>query len=287
VSDTRREVRVNAPAKINLTLHVLGRRPDGYHDLRTTFQSIALHDTLTFVATRGPMRIASSDPRCPTDRSNLVWRAANALWRLRGRRGEVSGVAVHIRKRIPMQAGLGGGSSDAAATLRGLAALWRMRVSDHRLEAIAGNLGADVAFFLRGGTTLGVDRGDELYSLMDHPPAWVVLAVPDFGVSTPDAYRWWDERHTARRRARTTGVRNDLQAPVAVHHPRITRIVNALRRVGARDAAMSGSGSAVFGLFDDAPRARRAATALRAPACAIVVTETLSRRAYQSMTVPR
>jgi 4-diphosphocytidyl-2-C-methyl-D-erythritol kinase len=125
-------VRVHAPAKINLTLRVLGVRLDGYHELRTTFQSLELHDTLTFTKIRGSFEIECDDPQCPTDRANLVWRAAEALWRARGRRGEVSGARVRIRKRIPMQAGLGGGSSDAAATLTALTALWDAPVSGGR-----------------------------------------------------------------------------------------------------------------------------------------------------------
>src|SRR5262245_7582763 len=104
-------VTVRAPAKINLTLQILGKRPDGYHELRTTFQSVALYDTLTFTARSGDFAIERDDPRCPTDDRNLVWRAARALWRGSGRRRELRDVSVRIRKRIPLQAGLGGGSS--------------------------------------------------------------------------------------------------------------------------------------------------------------------------------
>src|SRR5262245_18894767 len=108
-----RRVQVRAPAKINLTLRVLGTRPDGYHELRTMFQSVALHDTLTFTPRDAPLSIASNDPRCPSHEDNLVWRAADALWRVGGRRGKPSGIHVAIRKQIPIEAGLGGGSSDA------------------------------------------------------------------------------------------------------------------------------------------------------------------------------
>src|SRR6476661_5408460 len=121
-------VQVRAPAKINLTLRVLGTRPDGYHELRTMFQSVALHDTLTFTSCDGPFSIASDDPRCPSNEGNLVGRAADALWRAGGRRGKPSGVHVTIRKQIPIEAGLGGGSSDAAAALRGLSTMWQPSV---------------------------------------------------------------------------------------------------------------------------------------------------------------
>src|ERR1043166_4269936 len=121
---------VHAFAKINLELHVLGLRPDGYHELRTTFQSIALADTLTFTKTRGPFRIDCDDPAVPVDRTNLIWKAAERVMRLGRRRDAPSGVAVRVEKNIPVQSGLGGGSSDAAATLRALCALWRVRASD-------------------------------------------------------------------------------------------------------------------------------------------------------------
>lgn len=277
-------VRVRAPAKINLTLRVLGVRLDGYHELRTTFQSLELHDTLTFTKVRGSFEIECDDPRCPTDRTNIVWRAAEALWRARGHRGEVSGARVRIRKRIPMQAGLGGGSSDAAATLTALTELWDAPGSGGRLRAIARDLGADVPFFLEGGTVLGVERGDELFLLIDRPAAWVVLVLPGFGVSTVEAYRWWDEHaHASPDASRSRGPQNDLQAPVAARHPRIASAVRRLRGLGAHDAAMSGSGSAVFGLFAGEAAARRAASALRGRSCSTLVTRTLTRRQHRAL----
>ena len=182
-------MRIRAFAKINLTLRVLGVRGDGYHELRTTFQSLALHDTLTF-SRSNEFSVDCDDPACPTDRANLIWRAAEETWRAAGKRGHVRGVRVALSKRIPMQAGLGGGSSDAAAALRACAALWK--VKEPAIEEIARGLGADVPFFLHGGTALGVERGDLLFPLADWPVSWVVLVVPDFGVSTKDAYAWWD-----------------------------------------------------------------------------------------------
>jgi 4-diphosphocytidyl-2-C-methyl-D-erythritol kinase len=282
-----KRIRIHAPAKINLTLRVLGVRPDGYHELQTTFQSLALHDTLTFTPARGPLRIECDDPRCPTDRANLVWRAADAMWRAHGRRSEVSGIHVRIEKRIPMEAGLGGGSSDAAAAVRALRAFWGVGLSEARLQSIARDLGADVAFFLEGGTVLGVQRGDRLMPQVDARPAWVVLVLPGFGVSTADAYRWWDESHSGAR-GRASGRRrgqcgNDLQVPVAARHPAIARAVNRLRRLGARDAAMSGSGSAVFGLFDGEAMARRAAAAFGDSSTSVVVTRTLTRRQHRAL----
>jgi 4-diphosphocytidyl-2-C-methyl-D-erythritol kinase len=288
--------RVRAFAKINLTLRVGGVRSDGYHELETTFQSLALHDTLTIRAARGPFRITCDDPACPTDRRNLVWRAAAAVWRASGRRGTPRGVAVHIAKRIPMQAGLGGGSSDAAAALRALGRRWR--VGNAHLRAIGVSLGADVPYFFEGGTALGVERGDLLFRLPDHPAAWVVLVLPAFGVSTKDAYEWFDSDVGADPRVRLRAdirvgagtlvgshvrVGNDLQKPVARRHPEIARLVLALRREGAHSSAMSGSGSAVFGLFRRRPQALRAALALASGVRRTVVTRTVIRAAYRRL----
>lgn len=293
-------VRVHAPAKINLTLRVLAIRPDGYHELRTTFQSLALHDTLTCTPGGRGFTIVSNDPACPTDASNLVWTAAERLWSAAGKRGALPGTTVQIVKRVPVQAGLGGGSSDAASALRALRALWRLPVSDALLEELGRGLGADVAFFLEGGTVLGVERGDLLFPLVDVEPAWVVLVRPDFGVSTRDAYGWWDEAWRARQASSTTGGGasgrqratrtgrmaewvNDLQPPVVERHPRILRLVRALGRHGARFAAMSGSGSAVFGLFDQKADAERAMAGLAGPRTTAWLTRTTTRRQHRAL----
>jgi 4-diphosphocytidyl-2-C-methyl-D-erythritol kinase len=280
-------------AKINLDLRVLGVRPDGYHELRTTFQSIALADTLTFARVRGPFRIDCDDPDCPTDRRNLVWRAARRMWKAARRRGVPRGVHVRITKRIPMQAGLGGGSSDAAAALGALAALWRVTLTRDRLHRMAAALGADVPYFLEGGTVLGVERGDRLFPQVDPPRAWVVLLVPRVGVSTKEAFGWWDAGRARRKareahdgQARAGRASNDLQAAVAARHPIVGRLVAALKRAGARHASLSGSGSAVYGLFVRKSEAERAARSLiklssvksLAGQCRhAVVTRTLSR----------
>jgi len=182
--------RVRAFAKINRSLEVLGVRPDGFHELRTVFQSIALHDTIAIRAVPGAFQLTCDEPACPADRSNLVWRAAEQVWKAAGRRGAPRGVSIQLTKRIPLQAGLGGGSSDAATALRALGRLWR--VHPDRVRAIGSALGADIPYFFEGGTALGLDRGDLLFPLVDAPRAWVVLVIPSFGVSTKDAFAWWD-----------------------------------------------------------------------------------------------
>jgi 4-diphosphocytidyl-2-C-methyl-D-erythritol kinase len=274
MSAAAKSVKVSAFAKINLDLRVLGSRPDGYHELRTTFQSVALADVLTFTRTRGAFRITCDDPACPTGRSNLVWRAAALVWKAAGRRGAPKGVTVRIEKRVPLQAGLGGGSSDAAAALRALPRLWRVHVRPHVLHRLASELGADVPYFLEGGTALGLNRGDVLVPLDDIARAWVVIVIPDFGVSTKEAFGWWD-RSLRRRRARPE-VANDLEPVVARRYPIVRRLTQRLTREEATHASLSGSGSAVFGLFASRAAAERAASAFGGHR--VVLTRTLNRR---------
>jgi 4-diphosphocytidyl-2-C-methyl-D-erythritol kinase len=281
-----------ACAKVNLDLRVLGVRPDGYHDLRTIFQTLALHDTVTIRAAEGPLTITTSDADVPTDQRNLAWKAASLLWRLgAGGRGEPRDVHVHLEKRVPAQAGLGGGSADAAVTLLGLARLWQLDLGIVELSRIAARLGADVPFFLVGGTALGLGRGDDIYPLVDLPRSWVVVVRPRFGVSTVEAYGWYDEdarplREPSGRPAPSHwpawahGLRNDLEPPVARRHPTVDRIRRALQARGAAVAAMSGSGSAVFGVFTAQEPARQAAAALAAHGWATVCTRTLTRAEY-------
>jgi len=271
-----RPITVHAFAKINLDLRVLGVRPDGYHELRTTFQSIALSDRLTFTRTRGPFRIECDDPAFPTGRRNLIWKAADLVLTLARRRQSPSGVTVRVEKNIPMQAGLGGGSSDGAAALRALSRLWKVTLSPEALHHAAATLGADVPYFLVGGTVLGFHRGDLLFPLDDIAPAWAVVIVPEFGVSTKDAFAWWDA--STRRPGRNA---NDLQAVVARRHPVVATLVRALNKEGAFHASLSGSGSAVFGLFSRRAAAQAAARALAGPRT--FITPTLSRRACQRL----
>ena len=274
-------LRVRAFAKVNLGLRILGVRSDGYHELATIFQTIALHDTLTFAPGAADFRINCTTPGVPLDRSNLVWRAADALWRGAGREEPLPGLRVDLEKRVPPASGLGGGSADAAATLVALDALWELKTPESRLRELAAALGADVAFFLSGGAALGRGRGEELTPLPDLPDWPVVVARPAFGVSTPAAYRWFDEDGTAATEplqipndaaewaACLDGCVNDLEAPVARRHPEIGGLVTQLRRSGSRLAAMSGSGSAVFGLFTSLPAAAAAASGLAAETVAV------------------
>jgi 4-diphosphocytidyl-2-C-methyl-D-erythritol kinase len=290
-----RSIACAAFAKINLDLRVRGVRSDGYHELHTTFQSIALADALTFTHAAGPFRIVCDDPHCPTDRRNLVSRAAELVWKAARRRGAPRDAIVTIAKRIPMQAGLGGGSSDAAAALRALAALWGVKLSPDRRHRMAAAIGADVPYFLHGGTALGLNRGDQLSPLADFPRAWVVVIVPGFGVSTKDAFGWWDSDGQEgldgqdgrdgpdRKRGREERYSNDLQRAVAKRHPIINRFVAALEREGAFHASLSGSGSAVFGLFTRKFEAERTAHTLAGRRRRVLVTRTVGRAEYRRL----
>jgi 4-diphosphocytidyl-2-C-methyl-D-erythritol kinase len=289
---------VRAHAKVNLDLRVLGTRADGYHELRTVFQAIELHDTLTCVERPGPFVMKCRAPGIPLDETNLVWKAGAALWNALGRAGEPRDTVVTIEKAIPMQAGLGGGSADAAATLVGLGRLWG-GVPVTLLREVASGIGADVPFFLAGGTALGLGRGEEIYPLVDLPPHWIVIIRPPFGVSTAEAYAWYDEDRTAGVKeprelqilpvpwpTRAAQMINDLEPPVVRRHPEITTLKASLREAGAVAAAMSGSGSAVFGLFRSRTDAFRVARPFGRGGTRAFVTRTLTRAEYERRARP-
>jgi 4-diphosphocytidyl-2-C-methyl-D-erythritol kinase len=278
-------------AKINLTLRIGPRRADGFHDVRTVMQSIALNDRLRFVTERGPFRMTVRPAVVPADRTNLVWRAAVLLWRALGRRGEPDGVRVTLEKNIPAEAGLGGGSADAAAALAGLNLLWRGRLTRRDLLDLGAELGSDVPFFLVGGTALALGRGEDVYPLADARRLGLVLIKPSIDVSTVEAYRWLDDDR-ARRVAPPTAtgqslelgwatdpvaLANDLQAPVGRRHPVVLEAVAALEGAGAKATAMSGSGSAVFGVFTESG-VKRAARRVARKDWEVLATSTLSRR---------
>ena len=263
----------DAPAKINLHLTVHARRPDGYHALTTVFQTIGLADRLVLEASDGPLRLRCPNSDAPEDETNLVLRAARALAGELGR-GAPDGLRFTLEKHVPTQAGLGGGSADAVAALRLLCAAWDVAATPDLLIRVGRTLGSDVPFFALGGTVLGEGRGDELTPLAPLPPLACVIVRPPFGVATADAYRWLSESRAggppvaetfeppARPEAwlpALAGCRNDFEPVVAARHPEIAETVTALRAAGAVLAMMSGSGSAVFGLFEQAHGAARAA----------------------------
>jgi 4-diphosphocytidyl-2-C-methyl-D-erythritol kinase len=298
VSRTPSRLVSRAHAKVNLDLRVLGTREDGFHELRTVFQAIELHDTLTSSVRAGPLSVKCRTPGVPLDESNLVWRAAAGLWKALGRSGEPRDVVITIEKAVPMQAGLGGGSADAAAALSALARLWGGAPLS-LLREVGTAIGADVAFFLSGGTALGLGLGEEIYPLVDLPPHWIVIVRPPFGVSTAEAYSWYDEDRSAGLKegrelqmlpvpwpTRAAQMINDLEPPVVRRHPEITSLKAALREAGAVAAAMSGSGSAVFGLFRGRAAAERCVRPLSRGGNQAMLTRTLTRAEYERRSRP-
>src|SRR3990167_7577167 len=268
-SGRARRVVLSAAAKVNLALEVLGKRPDGYHELATVMQAVDLSDRLV-LEDADDLELVSRAPGVPTDATNLAWRAAVAL-REAARLGR--GVRITLDKRIPVAAGLGGGSTDAAAVLVGLNRLWRLRWPVARLGEVAVTLGMDVPFFLRGGAALATGRGERLEPLRGGALA-LVLVNPGIGASTAGMYggvtpamysdggrvRALAAALRERRPARVAaGLWNALERVAAPRHPEGAPREAALLAAGAPGAAMSGSGLTVFGVarsFDNARQLR-------------------------------
>ena len=287
------ETTVQAHAKINLTLDVTGRRADGYHTVRMVMQSVALHDTIRVAVTQGERKprgilLTCNLPYLPVDERNLAYRAAELFYQ---ETDALPGTCeIHIEKRIPMAAGLAGGSSDAAAVLRALAALHNVCLTDDELCAMGLKLGADVPYCLRGGTMLAEGIGEELTALSPMPHCWVVLCKPPFAVSTKDAYREMDEV-SIRQRPDTKGMiralekgdyhgvasrlSNVMELVTATKRRQIGEIKAFLTENGADGTLMSGSGPTVYGLFSDEGRARTAAKMLSRRFADTFLTETL------------
>lgn len=269
-------IKLPAFAKINLGLKVLGRRADGYHEIRTVFQTISLNDSLTFESTAdGRIELACTDPSIPTDESNLVLRAADAL---RERYGTNRGARITLEKNIPAGGGLGGGSSDAAATLIALSRLWNLKADVFELSELGSRLGADVPFFLTGGTALGTGTGTDIEPLEDASKTHLVVVTPAVHVSTAEAYKALCAPALTKEDAlvnlsvsRTEAdfpdllcgvMSNDFEAVVVRLHPEIGRARDALLGAGAVRASLSGSGSSVYGVFESELEAGRVAVAL-------------------------
>ncbi len=256
-------IRVTAHAKINFFLEITGKRPDGYHMLSTIFQTISLGDELTFAAA-DQLSLTCSDPALSVDSSNLVMKAA---FRLREALREPRGAKIHLEKRVPMGAGLGGGSSDAAAVFLALLKLWKRKMSQDQLAGLAVKLGADVPFFLKGGLCLASGIGEELTPLKLLPQTWLVLVYPGFGVATKEAYGRvrlpFSDTHQVRRENVTGYLFNRFESLVFPDHAELLRLKQALLDAGATGALMSGSGSSVFGLAKSRAHGARILTALQ------------------------
>jgi len=263
---TGKSIRLRAFAKINLGLKLLARRPDGYHEIRTIYQTIALHDRLeiSLSSRKEGIRLECDDPEIPSGRENLVYRAC-ALWRRAvNYRG---GVRARLEKSIPAGSGLGGASSDAAATLEGLERLTGERLPESRRLALAAQLGSDVPLFQLGGRVLGCGRGEVVYPLSDLPPRKCLVVFPGFSISTREAYQEAGLRLTTQtkpRSIRTVGAwpqfplldwgpaENDFERVAFARWPELARLERHLIRAGAEIASLTGSGSAIYAVFRSA-----------------------------------
>lgn len=258
-----------AYAKVNLTLAVGEKRPDGYHEVVSVMQRVSLCDTLTAEQTREGITLTCSDPALPSGEENLAHRAASLFFRETGIAG---GAALTLEKRIPSQAGLGGGSSDAASALLALRKLYAPALPDTELETMAAALGSDVPFFIRGGTQLATGRGEVLSPLPPLTDGWFVIVKPTESFSTPAMYRRLDELSPACTPplpplqdglpALAAGLFNRFEAAIPAGSA-VWDIKARLAAYGALASLLSGSGSAVFGLFDTETAARAAVEALR------------------------
>ncbi len=279
---------LNAYAKINLTLDVFSKRADGYHDIASVMQTISLHDTLHFTRRAEPGIIFTCDapdaPDVPTDATNLVVRAAQLVINAAQANGHAieGGMEIHLEKRIPSQAGLGGGSSDAATTLRGVPTVLGLADADlppDTLHTLAAQLGSDVPFFLMGGTAAARGRGEKLSALPDGPPLPLVIVKPDESVSTGWAYNALDDapdrkshRATKRMEEALRGndhdrvvafQSNDFELPIFQQYPKLAWLHDDLMMAGCQIARLCGSGSALYGVAANTKEAERIATLLR------------------------
>ncbi|MCX5894855.1 MAG: 4-(cytidine 5'-diphospho)-2-C-methyl-D-erythritol kinase [Proteobacteria bacterium] len=273
------EIAVQSPAKINLALHILKKRSDGYHEINTILQKVSLFDELSIkLSSRPGITVTADDPSIPTDSGNLAYKAAFALLK---DHNISTGIAIHIKKSIPAGAGLGGGSSNAAATLMGLNRLFGFMLTDDSLKQLGLSIGADVPFFLFDkNTALAQGIGEVLNPVTLGVTAWFLIIFPGFGISTSWAYSNYKLLTNKLKNIRisdstnsitdfkfiTALLKNDLEDVVIPEYPEIQRLKLDLVRAGASGSLMSGSGSAVFGIFPDEKHAQKALSLLSLPA---------------------
>ena len=318
-------VTVRSFAKVNLGLRIGVARADGFHELLTIYQTVGLHDLVRVSVGRGTgIEIRCEDPRVPRDESNTCFRIVEKAMRALGAKGRV---IIDIEKRLPVQGGLGGASSNAVAAVLGLERALKKRLPATERLRIAAEVGSDLPLFLLGGTVLGVGRGEHVYPLEDLPSLACVVVAPDVGVSTPKAFAEWDRRVAEQgkltvygasdrinelgrrfcawlsgnfsgqihagapgnRRGRAenpllelvqAGIENDFEQVVFPQHPELCQAKRALELAGAKYASLSGSGSALYGLFASRTEAAKATVSLRKQGLEASATVTLGRQAY-------
>ncbi len=284
-----KELHLNAYAKVNLALNVLQKREDGYHEVETVLHTVVLHDLITLRESGDGIQVTTEGEPLPSGAANLVHRAATLL---REQYAVQRPVEIEVKKRIPVAAGLGGGSADAAMTLMGLAQMWKLRLDGRELRALAARLGSDVPFFFEGGAAVARGRGERVQPLPPLPSTWVVLARPRIQVLTEWAYRQFQGAGVTRRPdvpALLDAIRrrdvpavgrllgNVFEEFIATRHPVVADLKTRILRGEAYGASMSGTGPTVFGLMANEPAAQRVAEDLRSlPDVDVFVTRTFA-----------
>lgn len=281
-------IKIKSPAKINLGLKVVGKRSDGYHNIETIFQMVSLYDYIKLSESDTGITLYSNNKDIPLNEKNLAYKAAHLL---RERSGIKKGVKIEINKNIPISAGLGGGSSNAAAALLGLNYIWELKLPREELLPIAKQIGADVPFFLSGVRAFGTGRGDELQILPVASKFYVILLNPGLSISTEWVYKNLKLELTKdgkninikkfiSKRGEIEDIRdilsNDLEPVVMEKYDVIGRLKELLLSAGAVGSLMSGSGSTVFGIFKDYSSAKRAGEILKREEWSLFLTETLN-----------
>lgn len=264
---------LRAYAKINLGLQILAKRPDGYHEIETVFHQVNLFDEIELIPNDEDIRLTCDNRDVPTDENNLCIKAVKLMQEITGVR---EGVDIVLRKRIPLGAGLGGSSTDAATVLQGLKKLWSLDISANELRSLSATLGSDVPFFIDGGTAYATGRGEVLEPFELEVPYWILLVTPPVHVSTAWAYgnialnpnvrrenlKALVSEHMQNPRVLVNKLRNDFEPLIFRQFPEVMRAKELLVRGGADFALMSGSGSSVFGFFSDAAYAKELAEAI-------------------------
>lgn len=266
---------VKSFAKINLSLKILGKRNDGFHEIQTIMQNVSLFDEINISISGKGLTIECTDKKVPVDGRNFCYKAAMIL----AEKYKIEpNIKIHINKNIPTEAGLGGGSSNAAAVVFALNKLWDLDLNTDELASIASMTGSDTAFFLYGGKALCYGRGEIIQKLPPAASAFYIIVKPDISVPTKWAYGEWDKRQDAVRSPQSAGSsENDLQEIVVSKYHEISDIIGELKSSGCHVAQMTGSGSAVFGIVQDIEEGKKILANMRQKYALVYLVETVDK----------
>jgi 4-diphosphocytidyl-2-C-methyl-D-erythritol kinase len=289
---TYSSIGINSYAKLNVGLEILGLRSDEYHEIRTIFQTIDLYDAIYIREITKGIEIESKHPDIPLNENNLAFKAAQ---KIKSFSGIKKGLHIRIEKNIPVAAGLGGGSSNAASVLLGLNKLWNLKLDDRSLISMASALGSDVPFFILGGTALGLGRGDELFALKEINEKYIIIVCPLIHINSANAYKKWNLKLTKKRNSNIIlkkftfykgevdeGLRNDFEDAIE-EAPLIAEIKTQMKKIGSRFCSMSGSGPAVFAIFDNKVSAEKAYFHFKDEGYNVFRSKTISSNAYKKL----